>query len=96
MNVFKYRASVGTIVFIQKTNNISYYKNVSTSRTISLQLKYSFILSKITPVVCPGTHTKPLILIGSVPTKTMVPRFGGVRFHTPRLVGGVPGTEHGC
>ena len=95
-----HRTKVGTLIFKYKENpleNLS-FKEALTFK-ISLELKYSVqssILSKITPVVCLGTHTKPLILIGSVPTKTMVPRFGGVRFHTPRLVGGVPGTEHGC
>ena len=90
-----HRTKVGTLIFKYKENplgNLS-FKEALTFK-ISLELKYSVqssILSKITPVVCLGTHTKPLILIGSVPTNTM-----GPRFHTPRLVGGVPGAENGC
>ena len=78
---------------------LSYKEILKFECVVSHRLKYSvysYNLSKIAPLVCPGTHTKPLILIGSVPTKTMVPRFGGVSFHTPRLVGGVPGAENGC
>ena len=48
-------------------NSYNYFMNV-------FQM-YSIKMSKITPVVCPGTlHTNPLMTIGSHPTNTMGPR----------------------